>query len=117
VSEPLPSVPMLHPCIECGLPVEAGVGPGELAWHDCAFVIELRDAALPPPPPPPPGAGELIDRITQSLSRRADEINPRDLANVLNALAELRRAEAKSGEAGTGGSSTSLKLLAFISDG
>lgn len=92
--------------------MQSGEGPGDLAWHDCEFVLELQAAALPPPPPPPAGMGPLIEKITQSISARVDKFNARDLADVLDSLARLREAEKSSGEANSGGAS--LRLLAAL---
>lgn len=108
------AVPLLHPCIRCGCPVQSGGGPGDLVWHDCEWVEELRARTLPPPPPPPTGFGPLLDKITQVIHARADKLTGRELSDIIDSMARLRDAEAKHG--GTTQAGTSRQLLAFLAD-
>lgn len=105
-------IPLLVACLECELPVQAGDGPGGVAFHDCQWVVELRAASLPPAPAPEPGIQSLLDRVTQSLARRVDDFNARDLADVLKSLADLTAAQEKRhGQGSEGGTGD---LLAFV---
>lgn len=105
-------IPLLLVCLECELPVQAGDGPGGVAFHDCSWVSEVRAAALPAAPAPEPGIQSLLDRVTQSLARRVDDFNARDLADVLKSLADLTAAQEKRhGQGSEGGTGD---LLAFV---
>lgn len=112
------AVPLLHACVSCGIPVQSGDGPGELAWHDCEWVTELASKALPPPPPPEPGLEALIRIVTQQASARAEKMSAREMTDLLRSAADLIRAqnEGHHGEAQSGGGA-SLKLLAFVAKG
>lgn len=115
MSEEAPVIPLLHPCIECGLGVETGNGPGGLAWHDCDTVNELREATVPPPPPPEPGMEEAVRRITQAVSARADKMNGRELAECIDALARLGGALGGP-KGGSGGGDDGSDLQAFLAN-
>lgn len=109
------AVPLLHPCVSCGLPVEVGDGPGELAWHDCEWVLELTARTVPPPPPPPPGMEVLLERMTMAISAKAERMTPRELADTMGAAADLIRAQNEANNAeGKGSGGVSGKLLAFL---
>lgn len=99
-------VPALLECPTCGLPVEAGNGPGNLAWHDCGWILARKGGE-------PTGATEdPWDRIAESVAaavvERAPGMPGRDLAAILEAVAS-RPAE-------TSGAGVSQTLLDWLSE-
>lgn len=101
-------VPVMFPCITCGIAVQAGDGPGDLAWHDCEAVKELRAAAVPLPPA---GIDPLFERITQVVAQKSDKASLRELAEIVDSLARYVQATRAGGGGEGGGISRELHAL------
>lgn len=81
-------VPELHPCLTCGVPVQSGDGPGELAWHSCGWIQDLRK--VQPTTGDVATVEEATSRILAIAVERAQTCPPAELARMLTAMAQLR---------------------------
>lgn len=79
-------VPALLECPTCGLPCEAGNGPGNLAWHDCEWVMAQRAAE------PTDGSEDpwevVVHSVASAVRERAPSLPGRDLADILEAASK-----------------------------
>lgn len=97
-------VPPLTDCPGCGLPVQAGESPFNLAWHDCDWVSALRAEAMQSSEPLPEtleaAERELIAAVMRKI--RDPRTTPRDASSLIDSVANLQKAKG-GGRGGQGG--------------
>lgn len=97
-SPPPVVIPPLQSCATCGLPVQAGDFRGT-AFHDCAFVLQLKEAVGQLEPPP-------LEQVRSVLLRRIRDAalvaTPKEAVDLLRALREYEGDERATGGGGGG---------------
>lgn len=100
----LREVPELLECPTCGLPVQAGDGPDDLAHHDCEWVLSLKGDE---------GRVEVdvgVEQLMHEVVSRAPGMSAAELSKVLMSVAALVRAR----DGGGVGGKASPGLLGFL---
>lgn len=106
------AIPDLFPCPDCGVPLQAGDGPHELAWHGCDRELgdesAIMDADLKVRAQvstrlvdkTPLGSAETADLLLRHLVLRVQDGAPSvsEIAKAVSSLAELKEAEGEATE-------------------